>query len=234
MLIKGFQKFTLLDYPGKIAAIIFFYGCNFKCGFCHNKGLVLQEESEKLKTYTEQEILEYLETNKDFIDGVVISGGEPTLQKELPEFLKKIKKLGYNIKLDTNGSNPELIEELVKKRLIDYVAMDIKTNLEEYYKITKNADSNRIKQSIEIIKNLPEYEFRTTVVPGLIKKENLLEIANLLRKMGANKKFVLQQFIPRNCVNPAFLEIEKTSPEKLEKLKNELARFFDKIEVRTE
>ncbi|MEM2089787.1 MAG: anaerobic ribonucleoside-triphosphate reductase activating protein [Candidatus Pacearchaeota archaeon] len=237
MQIKGFQKVSFIDYPGKISSVVFLPGCNFKCGFCHNRALVLPKEIEKLKKYSEKEILQYLKKNRNFIDAVVISGGEPTLH-DLEKFLKKVKELGFEVKLDTNGSNPRVIEKLIKENLIDYIAMDIKTSLEEYGKIVKSKNPNeikrKIKQSINIIKNFKEYEFRTTIVPGLVKKTNLLKIASLLKKLGANKKFVLQQFVPRNCVDPAFLKIERTSLEELKELRQILEPFFEKVEIRTE
>jgi len=234
MLIKGFQKFTVLDYPGKAAATVFLFGCNFRCGFCHNKDLVLPECKDNLETYSEEEILDYLKQNKDFLDGLVITGGEPTVSEKLPDFLKKIKEIGLCIKLDTNGSNPEMLKKLIDEKLIDFVAMDFKTDFENYHKVASNLDINKLKESINLIKNLENYEFRTTVVSGFVVKENLIKIASFLKKEEANKKFVLQQFVPRNCIDPKFLKLKRTEEKELKELKESIKDFFEKIEIRTE
>ncbi len=232
MLIKGLQEMTLLDYPGKIAATIFLFGCNFKCPYCHNPSLVLPEEAKKLKTYTEQEIISFLYERKDFLDGVCITGGEPTLSPELPEFLMKIKEIGYKIKLDTNGTNPGMLQELIKKNLIDYIAMDIKASLEQYDNVIREKiNINNIKESIEIIKKFPEHEFRTTVVPGLITKENLIEIGKELK--GA-KSFYIQQFRAKDCLDKRYNKKETFKKEQLEEFKKILNPYFEKVEIRFE
>ena len=138
MLIKGFQKLSMIDYPGKASSVIFLYGCNFLCSFCHNPELLDPIKAKELKTYDESEILDYLCANVGFLDGVVITGGEPTLNPELPEFLKKIYDLGLLIKVDTNGSNPEMLQELLNKKIVDFLAMDIKAWFDNYQNILKN------------------------------------------------------------------------------------------------
>ena len=188
MKICGFNKTTLLDYPGCVAATIFLGGCNFRCPFCHNGDLVLK--SGQMTGYEEKEVLAFLKKRRNVLEGVCITGGEPTLHAELPEFISKIKELGYLVKLDTNGSNPEMLKSLVKEKLIDYVAMDVKAPLTKYEKACGVAvDVEKIKQSVEFLKKgeIP-YEFRTTVVKELHTGEDILEIGRYLR--GASKYFL--------------------------------------------
>lgn len=181
MLILGLTKTTLLDYPGKVAATIFTGGCNFRCPFCHNGNLVLNPSLEP--AVSEEEVFEHLIKRKNVLEGVCVSGGEPTIQGDLPEFLSKIKALGYLIKLDTNGMHPEIIQKLIEDKLVDYIAMDIK-NTYEKYEITsgiKNIDVAKIKQSIDYLINgaLP-YEFRTTLVKEYHQEEDIMEMARMI------------------------------------------------------
>ena len=191
MKICGFNKTTLLDYPGCVAATIFLGGCNFRCPFCHNGDLVLK--SGQMTGYEEKEVLAFLKKRRNVLEGVCITGGEPTLHAELPEFISKIKELGYLVKLDTNGSNPEMLKSLVKEKLIDYVAMDVKAPLTKYEKACGVAvDVEKIKQSVEFLKQgeIP-YEFRTTVVKELHTREDILEIG---RYLGGASKYFLQSY----------------------------------------
>ena len=188
MIIDGFQKLTLLDFPETMACILFTKGCNLRCPFCHNGPLVLNNEKKGL--ITEEEIFEYLKKRKKILDGVVISGGEPLLQKDIKRFIVDIKKLGYKIKLDTNGTSPELLKELIDESLIDYVAMDIKNIFEKYPKITgcKNVNVDNIMKSIEILKEeIIDYEFRTTVVKEF---HNINDIKTILNYIGDSKYFI--------------------------------------------
>lgn len=183
MLIVGMNKTTLLDYPGCVAATVFVGGCNFRCPFCHNGGLVLDPLSQK--SYSEEEILEFLKKRKKILKGICITGGEPTLHADLPEFILKIKELGYRVKLDTNGYAPNVLKELIDGKLLDYVAMDIK-NCPEKYALTAgmsgSLDIDRIKQSVNILKTSSVlYEFRTTVVKEFHIKEDLLKIADWIQ-----------------------------------------------------
>lgn len=181
MLIVGFNKTTLLDYPGRVAATIFVGGCNFRCPFCHNGGLVLDPLSQE--SYSEKEIFEFLQKRKNVLKGVCITGGEPTLHADLPEFISKVKDLGYQVKLDTNGYAPGVLKRLLDERLIDYVAMDIK-NCPDKYAMTAGItfQLNRIEQSVCILKesSVP-YEFRTTVVKELHTEEDMLKIADWIK-----------------------------------------------------
>ena len=177
MRIAGFQKLTLLDFPGKLSCILFTQGCNFKCPYCQNSGLICQKNEELI---SEEEIFSYLNKRKGVIDGVVISGGEPTVQSDLEFFIKKIKDMGYLVKLDTNGTNPDLIQRLIDKGLVDYIAMDIKNVLPLYVDVASvNASVEKLKRSIEIIKSSSiDHEFRTTIIKNIHDIDKIKEICN--------------------------------------------------------
>jgi len=197
MQIGGLQKLTLIDYPDKLACTVFLIGCNFRCPWCYSGELVLPEKNKKqfypvksdrvgAKQFngariSEKEFFNFLKKRKDKLEGVVICGGEPTINKELPNFIKKIKKLGFLVKLDTNGSNPKMLKKLIAEHLLDYIAMDIKAPLsqDKYEKATGvKINLEDIKKSIDIIKNSGiEHEFRTTVVPSIHTKEDIIQIA---------------------------------------------------------
>lgn len=237
MLIKGLQKHTLIDYPSRIACTIFLFGCNFRCPYCHNPELVKAELSQEIKTYSEQEILDFLRTNKDFLEGVCITGGEPTMNQELPAFIKKIRQLGYKVKLDTNGTNPDMLKALQKEKLADCIAMDIKAPVEQdaYEKAANSKISiEDIKKSIGIIKKFPEYEFRTTIVPGITSKQDIVKIAQYLKEKGANNSFYLQQFIPKICLNKDSEKVKPYSKEELQELHNSVKDYFRKCKIRNE
>ncbi|MBE6674825.1 MAG: anaerobic ribonucleoside-triphosphate reductase activating protein [Ruminococcaceae bacterium] len=191
MIIGGFQKMTMLDYPGKIACTIFTYGCNFKCPFCHNRRLVLEEAT----PFTEEEILSYLNKRRGVLDGVCISGGEPMLQGDLFDFIKKVKDLGLLVKLDTNGYFPEKLKHAIDNGLVDYVAMDIK-NCREKYGLTAGNDKidiSNIEKSVEILKQgRVDYEFRTTVTKELHTPADFVKIGEWL--CGA-KRYYIQNFV---------------------------------------
>ena len=189
MLIGGFQKMTMLDYPGRVASTIFTYGCNFRCPFCHNATLVIDEA----QLFSEEEILAYLNKRKGILDGVCISGGEPLLQNDIFDFIKKVKALGLLVKLDTNGSYPEKLKEAIDSKLVDYVAMDIKTCKENYSKVADvNVKIEDIEKSVQILlENKVDYEFRTTVVRELHTKEDFEKISLWIK--GA-KRYFLQCF----------------------------------------
>ena len=173
MLILGLHKTTLLDYPEHVAATIFTGGCNLRCPFCHNKNLVLPQQT---AAYTEAEILSFLKKRVGILTGVCITGGEPTLQKDLSDFLARIKDLGYLIKLDTNGYQPDVLHNLLSKNLIDYCAMDIKNDKASYGEIIgiKNYDTSRIEQTVEfLLSGKDNYEFRTTIIKEYHTEENI-------------------------------------------------------------
>ncbi len=190
MKILGLQKLTILDFPSKVACIVFTAGCSFRCPFCHNASLV-KCEGDVVK---EEEILAYLKKRQGILDGVVITGGEPTVQPDLLDFIKKIKELGYSVKLDTNGYHPEALEMILKAGVLDYVAMDIKNSKEKYSLITgvPNVDLSRIEKSVELIKNGGvAYEFRTTVMEEFHTAQDIVAISKWIA--GA-KRYFLQNF----------------------------------------
>lgn len=216
MFIAGLQKSTLLDYPEKIAAIVFTQGCNFRCGYCHNPELLNANYNTK-PFIKERDFFTFLESRQGKLDGVVITGGEPCLQNDLENFIIKIKNLGFLVKLDTNGSFPDKLRLLLDKKLIDYVAMDIKAPLNKYHKVTGSLiQKENILKSIELIMNSTiEYEFRTTVVSSQLSFEDFENIATLIN--GA-KRYYLQKFIPSKIYNQA-LQNEKTySDEEFSKI----------------
>lgn len=196
MLILGLNKTTLLDYPGYVAATVFTGGCNFRCPFCHNKALVL--EPFKGGIISEKDFFAFLKKRKNILKGVCITGGEPTLQADLPDFLARIQEIGYRIKLDTNGYKPEIIRGLIEKGLLDYVAMDIKNSPEKYAissgmgNMGHDLDLGKIKESVDLLmEGRVEYEFRTTVVRELHMLEDMVKIGEWIRGCRA---YFLQKF----------------------------------------
>jgi pyruvate formate lyase activating enzyme len=236
MEICGFQRVSLIDYPGKVASIVFVSGCNMRCPFCHNSDLALKNYS-KLHIYQQDAILRKISESQKFIDGVEITGGEPTLQADLADFISKCKEIGLLVKLDTNGSNPKKLRELIGRKLIDYVAMDIKTELEQgkYSKamgVSSAAIFKNIEESIDLLLNSGiDYEFRTTVVPGLVTKEDILGIANHIN--GA-RAYYLQQYVPNNTLDPKYEDLMPYSDSVLHEACNEIIKkgLVGKCEVR--
>lgn len=201
MIIGGLEKLSLLDYPDHLAAIVFTQGCNFRCHFCYNPMLVLPQSGKDVKIKKEkgfsplstENLFLFLKERFGRLEGVVITGGEPTIHPDLPDFIKQIKDIGYLVKLDTNGTNPEMLVNLIKAKLIDYIAMDMKAPLDKYSKtVNVELDWDNIKKSVKIImkSGLP-YEFRTTVVPGLLEKEDFHEMGKVIQGAG---KWYLQAF----------------------------------------
>ena len=229
MLISGLQKTTLLDYPGCVACTVFTGGCNFRCPFCHNSSLVLPERI--AGGMEEDELMAFLKKRVGVLDGVAITGGEPLLHKDMPRFLGKIKELGFKIKLDSNGSFPELLEEIVKANLVDRVAMDIKNSPELYGK-TVGLESFDIK-NVERSKNFllegrVDYEFRTTAVKGLHTESSIREAAKWIE--GA-KEYYLQQFKDSGDI----LDLKGLGAfdeEEMKKLKLAAAEFIPHVQLR--
>ena len=206
MKISGLQKVSLVDYDGQIATTIFTSGCNFACPFCHNSGLVKGTEPE----IPTSEILEYLNKRKNVLTAVCISGGEPTLHRDLPDFIAKIKELGYLVKLDTNGTNLDMLKFLVENELIDYVAMDIKNSLDNYSKTIGIDNKTNIKDTIDYLMNCGiDYEFRTTIIKNYHTENDIQKIAQTIS--GANKYF-LQKFVDNdNCLMQGLEEIDHST-----------------------
>ena len=219
MKIYGLEKLSLVDYDGHTAATVFTGGCNFRCPYCHNGALV--ELDKTTVQLPENEVLEYLNKRKGLLDGLAVTGGEPTLEKGLEEFLVKVKELGYDIKLDSNGTHPEVLAHLIDKKLVDYIAMDIK-NSPEKYPLTvgkKNLDLEPIKKSVELLlQNKVGYEFRTTVVRQFHDVSDFEKIGEFIK--GAEKYFI-QKFRDRGgCLEDGFSEIPEEEAEVfIEKIK---------------
>ena len=226
MIIGGFQKLTLVDYPGHTACIVFTQGCNFKCPFCHNSDLISCNNSNKID---EQVLFDYLDKRKGLIDGVCISGGEPLLQKDIELFIKKIKEKGYKIKLDTNGSNPSLLKELLDEGYLDYVAMDIKNSFTKY-DLTTGIKTNieKIKESINILKSSTiDYEFRTTIAKEL---HTLDDLKNILEYIGSNVKFYIQNY--RDCEQVLKKGLTEFNKNELLLIKENLERKYPNVVIR--
>ncbi len=232
MLIAGFQKLTLLDYPGKIAALIFTQGCNFACGYCHNPEMIpsLRILPERPELDPEW-ILSFLATRKGLLDGVVVSGGEPTLHQDLPDFLKKIKNLGFLTKLDTNGSHPEVLSNLIDKKLVDYIAMDIKASPKNYADLVKHDDLGRILTSIRVIMDSSiDSEFRSTIFPSLHKPHEIKAMGTMIR--GA-KRWYLQNFRPLRTLDQKFQQQRSFDPEELNTFALLAKEYIQKVDIRT-
>jgi len=230
IIFKGIQKTTLIDFPGKVACTLFLPKCNFRCPFCYNKQLVFDEDTGV--EITEAEVFDFFKERKGFLDGVCITGGEPTLHKDLPLFLEKTKALGFLSKLDTNGTVPEMLKILLKKNLLDYISMDIKSSKKEYETAAGvKVDLKKIEESISLIrKSGIDYEFRTTLVPKIHQEQDVLEIGQWLK---GSKLFFLQQFNSNiDLLDSKLQGTGSFSVEELENFAKTLKPFFDKVGVR--
>ena len=229
MEIYGLMRLTLLDYPERAACTVFTGGCDFRCPFCHNASLVLPEQIEEA-AISEDEVMSFLKKRVGMLDGVAITGGEPLLHADLPELLEKIKSLGYKIKLDTNGSNPKLLREIVEAGLVDRVAMDIKNDPEQYMlTVGCKADMKAIEQSKDyLLSGVIDYEFRTTVVKGIHTKESLVAAAKWIS--GA-KEYYLQQFKDSgNLIDPE--ELTAFDEKQMHELADAVREYVPAVEVR--
>lgn len=229
MKIGGFQRFSLIDYPGKICAIVFTQGCNFRCPYCHNPELV--EASKFCEPIPEQHILNFLHKRKGKLDAVSITGGEPTLHDDLINFLFDCKALDFLVKLDTNGTNPVMLERIIELGLVDYLAMDIKAPLHKYAEVTRsNVKPETIERSINIIENSGiDYEFRSTLVQNLLTTDDVLIMGNML---GRAKRYLLQKFIPSKVLDKSFSQYSSFTQESLNFLTRELQANFTEFAIR--
>lgn len=228
--IRGFLETSLLDWDGKISSVIFLSGCNLKCSFCHNYPLVF--EPEKLKKFELKDIRKFLEEHKNWVDAVVISGGEPTIYKDLASFIKEIRSWGFLIKLDTNGTNPRMLKGLIEQKLVDYIAMDVKGPQNGKYEVIAGCKVNLkgLKESIDLIKRSAiDYEFRTTVVPGQLDTDDIKELA---RNIAGAKRFIIQQFVPENARDEALRKVKPYSKEKLVEMAGAAKEFVPHTIVR--
>ena len=231
MKIGGLQPLTLIDYPGRLACTVFTVGCDFHCPFCYSSELVVPEKIKNQPKIPEAVFLLFLKKRKRLLEAVTICGGEPTIHQDLPLFTKEIKELGYLVKLDTNGSNPQMLAKLIKEESIDYVAMDIKGPKEKYQELTgEKANIENIEKSIKILKSSKiNFEFRTTVVPTLLEKNDFTKIA---RWIGPGGKYYLQQFRAEKTVDPNFEKMKPHSFDELLEIKKAIAPLFDVCEIR--
>ncbi|MCK4423076.1 MAG: anaerobic ribonucleoside-triphosphate reductase activating protein [Candidatus Omnitrophica bacterium] len=230
--IKGFNYTTLIDWEGRVASIIFLGGCNFRCSYCHASSLVLKPDT--LADIPIEEVKAYLKDKKDWISGLVVCGGEPTIYDSLPSFLFEFKKLGMPVKLDTNGSRPQVLKRLFDKQLVDYIAMDIKAPLEDqglYRIITGVAvDMNKIKDSIQYVRSSDiDYEFRTTVVPNHLKEKDIISIA---RQISGAKRYFLQQFVPNETIGSEMMKVKVIPLEELKKIAISARNYVPNTTVR--
>jgi len=230
MVIGGIQRFSLIDYPGKISAIIFTRGCNFRCPYCHNPELV--DPNRYVDALEEKQLWEFLRRRQEKLDAVVITGGEPTLHDGLELFIDKIKTMGFLVKLDTNGSNPGVLKNLLSENLLDYVAMDIKAPLEKYSEVTRMpVDVKRIEESITLIRQSHlDHEFRTTIAKNLLSEDDVLSIAKMLR---GEKLYFLQNCVPTKVLDPHFLaEFVPYTREELQNMAQLAQSYVEKCFVR--
>jgi pyruvate formate lyase activating enzyme len=230
MMIGGYQKLTLIDYPGKLATTVFTVGCSFRCPFCHNPELVTEI---KPLNYGDQEkeFFAHLKKRVGKLQGVCITGGEPTIQPDLIDFIKKVKKMGFLVKLDSNGSRPDVLKKILDAKLVDFVAMDIKNSLEKYSQtVGTKADADRIQLSIDLIRNsrLP-HEFRTTVVPGIHTEKDFEKIGKWLQ---GEPKYYLQKYREDVILDQKLKKKTKGKKLDLEKIKQNIAPYFGEVIIR--
>lgn len=226
--IKGFIETSFIDWPGNLASVVFTGGCNFRCPFCHNSDLVLSHM--KMPSIPTRHVMDTLRRFQKWVDRVVVTGGEPTLQPGLPHFLERLKKNGFLVKLDTNGSNPGIVKDLVEKGLIDYVAMDLKGPVARYDRwCGVRVDVGKIEESINfLLKDPVEYEFRMTLVPFLHREQDAYDAAEEIKSA---RRFVIQTFIPRNTLNPAYTQVKPFTPDKMTAIRATVRYIMENAEI---
>lgn len=228
--IKGFNRTSLLDWDGRVAAVIYLPGCNFRCPFCHNRELVLTPE--EYDDIPFEFVEAYVKENAEFLDGIVVTGGEPTIHKDLPALIRRIKGLGVKVKLDTNGTDPDMLKDLIDAKLIDFVAMDLKAPLDETYNELAGAkvDIEKVKRSIRIIMESGiDYEFRTTMVPIMLKPEDYERMAAYV---GTARKLVLQHFSPHNTIDPNLSVIKPLDEGKVRLIAERCKPYVRRLVIR--
>ena len=229
MKIAGLQKMSMVDYPGFIAATVFTQGCNFKCGFCYNRDLIA---TDKDPGFSQEEIFKYLNKRRNMIEGVCVTGGEPTLWPDLADFACRVKDIGLKFKLDTNGSDPDIISEMLKEGLLDFIAMDIKTSFSKYHllKTPKNVEASLMKSIQTIISSQIPYEFRTTCVPELVTEEDIYSIGDVIKTA---QRHCLQQFRPNETtIEEKYSKLKPYDKKKLSEFKSILEKFVKKVIIR--
>jgi len=231
MILGGLQKLSLVDYPGRVAATVFTVGCNFRCHFCHNPELVLAGNSTE-SGVSEKEFFKFLQTRKNKLDGVCITGGEPTIQGDILQFMEKIKKAGFLVKLDSNGTRPDVLKRAITEKLVDFIAMDIKNSLEHYSRACGvELDLQRIKLSVGLIRNSGiSYEFRTTVVPGIHHYSDFKKIGKWL---DGSQRYVLQKYQDSGKIlNEELRKKQKNATIDMEKIEKITKPFFGQVLIR--
>lgn len=224
MKFSGLQKTSLIDYPDKVAAVLFTPGCNLRCPYCYNWRIVVNPKPPFLN---EEAAIQILEERKKYVDAVVISGGEPTIHNELPKFLKRLRGYGFAVKLDTNGLNPKVLEECLP--YVDYVALDVKTSPEKYHLLGLK-DVTALLQTVEMLKRgKVEYEFRTTVVPGIVEEKDITIIGEIVK--GA-KNYALQQFIPGDTLDKQCQTVKPYPPEAIGGFAKTINKYVEKVTLR--
>jgi pyruvate formate lyase activating enzyme len=225
----GLQRLSLIDYPGKLCATIFTAGCNFRCPYCYNEDIVLDYPA--MPKMPEDKIIEFLHPRLGFLDGVCVTGGEPTIHRELPKFLGRLKSIGSLVKLDTNGSRPKALAYVMEKGLVNYIALDVKVPLGRYEKTVRyRVKPEGLKETIKLIRRSGvDHEFRTTVVPGLLDGDDLEEIAMTL---AGSKRYVLQQFRPGKTLCPDFKDVKPYSEAEMRQFRDRVAPYFAETRLR--
>jgi len=230
---KGFQKTSLIEYPGKIVSVAFVGGCNFRCPFCQNPDLI--SSFEDLPSIPEEEVIRYLVSKKKWLDGLSITGGEPTLYEDLPNFTRRVREEGFLVEIETNGTNPKMIRNLIEDDTVSYIALDVKAPLvwEKYKRAAGIEDKilfEKVKETVGILlESSADYEFRTTVVPGLSSEVDIMDIATQIR--GA-KRYVLQQFRNERTLDKNYERLKPYPKEKLEEIKAQIEDYFEICETR--
>lgn len=241
MRIAGYLQTSLIDWPGKIASVVFVPGCNLRCPWCHNADLVDPLKNRRLMPIREGQILTDLGKRKKWVDGVVITGGEPTLQKDLANFIRAVRGQGFGVKLDTNGARPEIIKKLLTEGLLNYVAIDYKGDKKIYKLCGGRGDfvGEEIRESLRaLLEGTVEFEIRTTVVPTIHSRRVLIKMAQYLRLIlkrfpsSANSQWFWQNFQPKNCLNPVFEKIRPFKKEELESLREAVRKIIPSVELR--
>lgn len=230
MRVGGFHKVSLIDYPGQISAVVFTQGCNFRCAYCHNPDLV--DPARHQVPLDTNDILAFLDRRRGKIDAVTLTGGEPTLHDGLEAFIRDIRQMGYLIKLDTNGSRPEVLKTLIEAGVLDYVAMDIKTCLNKYPDVTHTAvNTEKIRESIAMIMASGlNYEFRTTAVPSVTQPEDFLALASEIKNA---RRYVLQTFVPINTLDRALCEQKPFTQQAMQDIKASVEKFISSVLIRS-
>lgn len=228
MIFAELERCTLIDYPGHTACMVYTIGCNFRCPYCHNPELVDETAQGR---YSEDDVLAFLDTRKGLLDGIVITGGEPTMHGDLLSFMEKVKARGFLVKLDSNGTNPGMLKEAIGRKLVDYIAMDIKSPMVKYVNtVARPVDIEKIEESKRLIMSSGvEYEFRTTIVKALLSEDDILQIGKEIK--GA-KRYFLQAFVPTKLLNPQFRKKVSYGKEEMEALKASIEPYVDYCAIR--